>query len=98
MTGQRHVRIPSMVGVCQRTEQRQDRSSNKPYETQRVPPSRASADSIAAKADKALFSAICMNPNHVLSNFLPRPKQHEYHKRTRAHNFSLPLRTIGTVF
>src|SRR6218665_3250982 len=37
-----HVRIPCMVGICQRTEQRQDRSSNKPYETQRFPPSRTS--------------------------------------------------------
>src|SRR6218665_4170572 len=27
-----------MVGICQRTEQRQDRSSYKPYETKRVPP------------------------------------------------------------
>src|SRR6218665_3854029 len=36
---QRHVRILCMVGICQRTEQRQDRSSNKPHEMQRVPPS-----------------------------------------------------------
>jgi len=28
-------------------------------------PEHPSADGIAAKADKALFSAICMNPNHV---------------------------------
>src|SRR6218665_3462939 len=52
-------------------------------------PEHPSADGIAAKADKALFSAICMNPNHVLSSFLPCPKQHQYHMRTRAHNFSL---------
>src|SRR6218665_476347 len=52
-------------------------------------PEHPSADGIAAKADKALFSAICMNPNHVLiASF--RPKQHQYHMRTRAHNFSLP--------
>src|SRR6218665_1635117 len=30
---QRHVRIPCMVGICQRTEQRQDRSAYKSYET-----------------------------------------------------------------
>src|SRR6218665_2873088 len=40
-------------------------------------PEHPSADGITAKADKALFSAICMNPNHVLSSFLPRPKQHQ---------------------
>src|SRR6218665_4120087 len=38
-------------------------------------PEHPSADGIA---DKALFSAICMNPNHVFSSFLPRPKQHQY--------------------
>jgi len=35
-----------------------------------------SAGGIAAKADESLFHAICMNPSHVLSSFLPRPKQH----------------------
>jgi len=39
-------------------------------------PEHPSADGIAAKA---LFSAICMHPNHVLSSFLPRPKQHQYY-------------------
>src|SRR6218665_2481225 len=39
---------------------------------------------------KHWFSAICMSLSHVLSSFLSRPKQHQYHMRTRAHNFSLP--------
>jgi len=58
-------------------------------------PEHSSADGIAVKADEeVLFSAICMNSCHVLSRFLPRPKQHQYNMKTRVHNFSLPPKDI----
>src|SRR6218665_1078564 len=61
-------------------------------------PEHPNADGIAAKADDALFSAICMNSSHVLSRFLPSPQQHQYHMRTRAHNFSLPPKDDRNFF
>src|SRR6218665_1265260 len=51
-----------------------------------------SACDLAIKADLALFRAISTNPNHVLHNYLPCPKQHKYHLRARVHNFTLPLK------
>ena len=47
---------------------------------------------LAYKADLALFQAISTNPNHILPNYLPSPKQHKYHLRARVHNFSLPFK------
>ena len=83
-------------------QKRQNRSSYKPYETQRVPPSGTSkcwryrCQSWRSKADETcrlyvfMFGAIRMNPNHVLSSFLQRLKQNQYHLRKRAYNFLLP--------
>src|SRR6218665_924629 len=88
---QRHVHISCMVGICQRTEQRQDRNIMNHMKCRGFLYSEhPSADGIAAKADEALFSVICMNPIHVLGSFLSHPKQHRYQLRTRAHSFSLP--------
>jgi len=85
---QRHVCIPCMVGICQCTEQRQDRSSNKLYETQRVPPSRTSK--CWRYRCQSTVQCHLLEPDHVLGSFLLHPKQHQYHMRTGAHNFSLP--------
>ena len=94
---QRHVRIPCMVGIWQRTEQRQDRSAYKPMKRRDfLHPEHPSGDGIAAKADESLSHAICMNPSHVLSSFLPRPKQHQYHMGTRPTTSHYHLKTIGT--
>src|SRR6218665_1622164 len=56
-----------------------------------------SACDLANKADLALFRAICTNPNDVLHNYLPSPKQHKYYLRARVHNFTLPLKTTETL-
>src|SRR6218665_2802157 len=53
-----------------------------------------SACDLVNKSDLALFRAISTNPNHVLHNYLPSPKQHKYHLRAIVHSFSLPLKGV----
>jgi hypothetical protein len=56
-----------------------------------------SIEQICNSRDDKLLSAVMMNPNHVLYQFLPPKKEHNFSLRARVHNRQLPTKCNSTI-
>jgi len=58
-------------------------------------PSYGSFEELCLTADENLFFSVRYNPNHVLHQLLPQPKNSNYNLRDCSHNFTLPTMAIS---
>src|SRR6218665_2432651 len=93
-SGLHAVCITGLVGLHDRTRQRQAGKTCPAAPQRRVPPAgdaQPIAD-LASDADERLFRAIPTDPSHVLRRLLPKPKHTGYLLRPRAHGYELPAK------